>query len=520
MKQIFLLVIIALCLACSNEQKALTIHTIGDSTMADYEENTTDVRGWGEMLAHIVPEGVVVDNQAIPGRSSRSFYSEGSWAKVLSSVKPGDYVLIQFAHNNEKENGLDGADGRGTAPWTTYTTYLTKYVEETRAAGGTPILVQPVVRRYFDGNYITARGRHNLSPSDADTTLDYTAAMRWVASQTNTPLIDLCTQTRKIVEAYGPIDSKSQVFVAADNTHTSAGGATLFAVAAAQILDTMNIWHGKLRLSGILTNPAVYDYGQVFVGDTAWQCFDIACLDGLQGSDFKVFAKNYDVCVSAPRGYLLSHRLGETPKDTLILSGTRVASFFACYVPSDTLLQKYIIELSSGCGRGSIAVCGKGRQVLNSEPISVVWSDLSRRATTQGVDAKVSIIKGLAKVDSTFAIVDGRWPADIDEDGSRFVQLKLTAQDKDLNINRVELTSSANICYRLSYAFGNDFFMRSTIGEKQHETTTSVHDIYNTSIRVPAKQTVLFRLYPWSRSESDSKTLSLKDVVISGVAVE
>ena len=124
--------------------------------MADYEESTTQVRGWGEMFQQFVPQGVEVINHAIPGRSSKSFYDEGSWNNVKKQIRPGDFVFIQFAHNDEKANGEDDPQGRGTAPWSTYRHYLINYVAETRQLGAEPIFVQPIVRRSFSGNCITA----------------------------------------------------------------------------------------------------------------------------------------------------------------------------------------------------------------------------------------------------------------------------------------------------------------------------------------------------------------------------
>ena len=149
------------------------VHTIGDSTMADYVENTTRTRGWGEMFQEFFYPEVEVINYARGGRSSRSFYQEGRWEKVKNNLRKGDYVLIQFAHNDEKEGGKDGADGRGTAPWTTYKSYLEKYVDETRSLGGKPIFVTPIVRRYFqkDGT-ISPKGCHDLSIAPDDCTLN------------------------------------------------------------------------------------------------------------------------------------------------------------------------------------------------------------------------------------------------------------------------------------------------------------------------------------------------------------
>ena len=135
MKKILLSLAAIATLQISQAQE-VKVHTIGDSTMADYNENTTFTRGWGEMFQEFFNDDLQVINYARGGRSSRSFCQEGLWDKVKSNITPGDYVFIQFAHNDEKEGGVDGADGRGTAPWTTYKSYLEKYVDETRQLNG------------------------------------------------------------------------------------------------------------------------------------------------------------------------------------------------------------------------------------------------------------------------------------------------------------------------------------------------------------------------------------------------
>ena len=138
--------------------QARKVHTIGDSTMATYDPNTTVTRGWGQMFQQFFKGDVTVNNRAKNGASSKSFYKESAyWQSVKKQIEPGDYVLIQFAHNDEKSNGCDGdelkayyqsigdeakanaCDYRGTTASGTYKDYLRKYVEETRALGATPV---------------------------------------------------------------------------------------------------------------------------------------------------------------------------------------------------------------------------------------------------------------------------------------------------------------------------------------------------------------------------------------------
>ena len=131
-KYLLLFVCFFLFSAFKSDQSFITIFMIGDSTMAD--KNMTGEnpeRGWGQMLPGYLTEDVRVDNHAQNGRSSKSFIDEGRWDKVLSLIKKGDYVFIQFGHNDEKPK----AD-RHTDPGTTFDANLRKFVNETRAKGG------------------------------------------------------------------------------------------------------------------------------------------------------------------------------------------------------------------------------------------------------------------------------------------------------------------------------------------------------------------------------------------------
>lgn len=98
----------------------------------------------GDGIARFFDDKVIVDNHAVNGRSSLSFINEGRWKKVLDSIKPGDYVFIQFGHNDEKS-----MPDRHTDPGSTFDANLARYVNETRAKGGIPVLFNAVVRRCY-----------------------------------------------------------------------------------------------------------------------------------------------------------------------------------------------------------------------------------------------------------------------------------------------------------------------------------------------------------------------------------
>ena len=134
--------------AFKEEQRDITIFMIGDSTMANKNlVGGNPERGWGQMLPGFFTENIRVCNYAKNGRSSKSFIDEGLWDEVISQVRKGDYVFIQFGHNDEKPDEL-----RHTVPGSTFDDNLRRFVKETKEKGGIPVLFNSIVRRNFRNN--------------------------------------------------------------------------------------------------------------------------------------------------------------------------------------------------------------------------------------------------------------------------------------------------------------------------------------------------------------------------------
>lgn len=172
----------------------ITIYTIGDSTMADKknpEENPE--RGWGQMLPQFFNDSVVIENHAVNGRSTRNFINEGRWDSVVKKLNKGDYVFIQFGHNDQKENDPK----RYTNPHTTYRHNLMRFVTETRKKGAYPVLFSSIVRRNF-----------NEQGTLVDTHGEYPLETRLVALEMDVPFIDLQYLTGQLEESYGVEGSK------------------------------------------------------------------------------------------------------------------------------------------------------------------------------------------------------------------------------------------------------------------------------------------------------------------------
>lgn len=505
---------------CSSSKKR--IHLIGDSTMADYEENVTQMRGWGEMFRLFAPDGVTVLDHAKPGRSSRSFYDEGRWEVVKEQIMPGDIVLIQFAHNDEKDQGRDGADGRGSAPWTTYRSYLKKYIDETRQLDATPILVQPIVRRYFDGVNLTARACHNIG-CPTDSTLDYTAAMRSVAQETNTPIIDLCAKSRQIVEAYGPVESKTQLFVKADNTHPSMKGAALFAMAAAEMLDTLGVWTpGSVKHPDIVSNPSSYNFGEVFIGDTVWQTFDFIDFKGISTLTPKFLSHREYITIIAPDGVKLATDLKSPLLDSVSIYTNCGANVIAFYSPRTSLKEVINLRVVTPSATMLVPIKAQGRILSSSEDILAQWPDLQKPYESTPLSARLSLVKGVTvSDDGSFSTETRLWPEEIDENGDRFIQMTITAGSRCVKLKSISLKTSGSFSYRMSYALGKDFYRNMVIGERQMPVEEALStDNFNTSLILRPAQSLLIRIFPWSRTSQADASFIVKDVCVTATALE
>jgi lysophospholipase L1-like esterase len=190
MRSLFLLALFAAlpCFAAENPQ----IFTIGDSTMCNYPLDGA-LRGWAMALGEHFVDPAMVHNHAMSGRSTKSFIDEGRWDKVMAELRAGDFVIIQFAHNDEKKEDPK----RYTDPATSFRDNLRKFIRETRAKNATPILATPVSRRKFD-----ASGK--LQPTHGA----YPDALRAVAKEENVPLLDLEKATFAWLQATGDEPSK------------------------------------------------------------------------------------------------------------------------------------------------------------------------------------------------------------------------------------------------------------------------------------------------------------------------
>ena len=191
-----------------------TIHLMGDSTMAEKDlSGGSQERGWGMMFQNFLDDDVRVVNYAQNGRSTKSFIDRGLWDKVYNAIQPGDYVFIQFGHNDAKESDPE----RYAPAWGAYQDNLRTFVRGAREKGATPVLLTPLARRWFKADGLD-RNCHG----------DYPAAMKQVADEEHVVLLDVTTKSLDWLESLGDEGSKPYFMISTgkdDNTHTVASGA-------------------------------------------------------------------------------------------------------------------------------------------------------------------------------------------------------------------------------------------------------------------------------------------------------
>ena len=220
MKTVRLLIMLAttlLFLTSATTPRTTTIFIIGDSTAANKDiSGGKQERGWGMVLQCFFDDNILIDNHAVNGRSSLSFINEGRWDKVLEKLRPGDYVIIQFGHNDEKPK----AD-RHTDPGSTFDYNLAKYVRETREHGGIPVLMSCVVRRNFfvqatenddDEKLRETTFKDGVKMVEGDSLIDthglYRIAPRDVATRMNCHYVDANAITHQLEQGLGREQSK------------------------------------------------------------------------------------------------------------------------------------------------------------------------------------------------------------------------------------------------------------------------------------------------------------------------
>ena len=565
-------------LAVAMQGNAKKVHTLGDSTMAPYDESATVTRGWGMYFGNFLTDGWTSINYAKGGRDSRGGYEE-LWQTAKKNVEAGDYVIITFGHNDEKNGGMDGyqlynyyinkgdqtaaaaVDKRGTIPSTTYKEWLGKIVDEAKALGATPIICSPVCRSYFSGSKIRRNGRHDLGDSysvltadgpksgykvgENDHTMDYAYHSLKLAEEKEVAFIDLTTATAELYESYGDAKCHEYLFDGAGSTHFNTTGALLVARECARLMKDQGILADGITLpTDVTVAPATGDFGEAYKGQTLTREFTL--------NGFGLTPESGTVTITASEGILLSENKTDwvNSLEARYAASTLVKTFYAqvsltengVFEGSITVrmgektlevpVKATAVTLEGGteinaCWRlekdESCALEGPAEVIPETFQGMYVQRYSNPNANTvwpdwTGYDASRKMQRDL--------LTGNNWPADeMDDNPERYIQWGIApAKGTELKINNISLFVAGcggnGMCCHIYYSTDN-FKTRTTIFEMKKMPANNPQYVESTPvISLSEGQQLLVRVYPWYNGAASGKTICLSDLRIHGMAVD
>ena len=556
---------------------AKKVHTLGDSTMANYEESATVTRGWGMYFGQFLTNGWTSVNYARGGRDSRGGYNE-LWQTAKKNVEPGDYVIITFGHNDEKNNGMDGmelynyyisigdtekakaVDQRGTIPSTTYKECLGKIVDEAKALGATPIICSPVCRSYFSNGKIRRNGRHDLGDSFSeltsqgpvngkhvgtdDRTMDYAYHSQQLAIEKGVAFIDLTQATAELYESYGDTKCHEYLFDGEGSTHFNTTGALLVARECARLMKSQGILADDIYLpTDLSVTPSTADFGEAYKGQTLTKELTL--------NGFGLNPESGTVTISASNGITLS--LDKTTwQNSLTVNyqaSTLVQTFYAQITLTSDGTTTGTITVNQGNKTIEVPVSATAVSLEGGTEVKVYWRlekdasyELTGPATVvdenwvgmyvqrysnpnanttwpewTGFDASRKTQRNLLTGDA--------WPADeIDDNPDRYIEFGIKPNPGTvLKINNISLfvcgCGGNCMCSHIYYSTDN-FETRTTIFEMKKMPANNMQYVESTPVMsLEEGQQLLVRVYPWYNGAATGKTICLSDVTISGIAI-
>ena len=576
-KKLFGLLALAM-LVCTAATGAKKVHTLGDSTMAPYDESATVTRGWGMYFGNFLTNGWTSTNYAKGGRDSRGGYEE-LWQTAKKQVTDGDYVIITFGHNDEKNNGMDGyalkayyesigdtekaaaVDLRGTVPSTTYKEWLGKIVDEAKALGATPIICSPVCRSYFTGEKIRRNGRHDLGDSyqvltadgpkdgtklaEDDHTMDYAYHSEQLATEKGVAFIDLTTATKELYESYGSTKTAEFLFDGQGSTHFNTTGALLVARECARLMKAQGILADDIILpTDISVVPATGDFGSAYKGQTLTKEFTL--------NGFGLTPEAGTVSITASDGITLSADKVEwnSSLEVSYQASTLVKTFYAQVVLTENGEKTGTITIQQGDKTIEVPVTATAVTLEGGTEVKAYWRlesndeyELTGPATVipeswvgmyvqryanpnanttwpdwTGFDATRKTQRNLLTGDN--------WPADeIDDNPNRYIQWGIKpAIGTELKIDEISLfvcgCGGNGMCSHIYFSTDN-FETRTTIFEMNKMPANNMQYVKATPvISLNEGQELLVRVYPWYNGAASGKTICLSDLTIHGIAVD
>lgn len=557
---------------------AKKVHTLGDSTMAPYDESATVTRGWGMYFGNFLTNGWTSINYAKGGRDSRGGYTE-LWQTAKKNVEQGDYVIITFGHNDEKNGGMDGyalkayyesigdatnaaaVDLRGTVPSTTYKEWLGKIVDEAREKGATPIICSPVCRSYFDGGKIRRNGRHDLGDSFSvltengpiekqsvpqnDHTMDYAYHSEQLAKEKGVAFIDLTKATAELYESYGDKKCHDFLFDGEGSTHFNTTGALLVARECARLMKAQGIMSDDITLpTDITVAPATGDMGEAYKGQTLTKEFTV--------NGFGLSPEEGTVSITATDGIQLSTNKTDWASSLTASysASTLVQTFYAQVTLTETGTITGTITIAQGDKAITIPVSATAITLEGGTEVKAYWR-LEK-------DAACELTGPATVIEETFngmevqrysnpnantvwpewtgfeasrktqrnLIVGGAWPADeIDDNPERYIQWGIKpAKGTELKIDLISLFACGcggnGMCSHIYFSTDN-FETRTTIFEMKKMPANNMQFVESKPvISLKEGQELLVRVYPWYNGSATGKTICLSDLTIHGMAVD
>ena len=559
---VLMALLLMLCAIAGNAKK---VHTLGDSTMAPYDENATNTRGWGMYFGNFLTNGWTSVNYAKGGRDSRGGYNE-LWNNAKNNVQAGDYVLIQFAHNDEKYNGIDNlelqayytakgdasnasavkSDGRGTTPSTTYKECLTQIINAVKAKGATPVLVSAVCRCYFGSdNKITRPGRHDLGDkydaivngelktgqtiAASDHTMDYSYQMQQLASELNVAFIDMTSATKSLYESYGNYDKCYAALFdkggEKDNTHYNLTGALTAARLCAQLMKEKGILADNIEIpTDLAFTPSEANIGDVYVGKTGMQELTLSGLglDPATGT----------ITITATDGILLSgdKQNWQTTLTADYSNGTLIKTFYAKVNVTAAGLFSGTVTATIGQKTVQVALSANGIELGGGNPFTATWALTGSDTPVVDGDANAADAKveGMVKYgnNATNGLMvstseNGTWVKAEDDSPNQYVQFTVTAPDgKKLDINRIAMKvggrgGNGMRCH--VYYSTDGFVTRTTIYSPTSMSSGVMNEVdVMPVISLDDGDQLQIRVYPWYTGDATGKWLCVSDVIVGG----
>lgn len=579
MKTKLLSILAAALVLFSIGMQAKKVHTLGDSTMAPYDESATVTRGWGMYFGNFLTNGWTSVNYAKGGRDSRNGYEE-LWQTAKKQVEAGDYVIITFGHNDEKNNGMDGyalkayyesigdaaaaaaVDLRGTVPSTTYKEWLGKIVDEAKALGATPIICSPVCRSYFTGSTIRRNGRHDLGDSykiltadgpkdgpklaEDDHTMDYAYHSQQLANEKSVAFIDLTQATKELYESYGnQTKCEAQLFDGEGSTHFNTTGALLVARECARLMKAQGILANDIILpTDLSVSPATGDFGEAYKGQTLQKEFTL--------NGFGLSPEEGTVSIIATDGITLSFdkTAWEASLTVNYTSSTLIKTFYAQVVLTEDGEKTGTISIKQGDKTIEIPVTATAVTLEGGTEVNAYWRlesndnyELTGPAIVIPESWEGMYVQRYANPNANTIwpewtgfdatrktqrnlLTGDNWPADeIDDNPNRYIQWGIKpAADTELKIDEISLflcgCGGNGMCSHIYFSTDN-FETRTTIFEMNKMPANSMQYVKATPvISLKEGQELLVRVYPWYNGAASGKTICLSDLTIHGMAID